>query len=283
MGDLNRGETFANGESLTGARLNKLQDDMTLKSGVVGTSQIADGAVTSAKLAGGLTVSAGSVSITSGALLGGNGSNVGVAITPDASTVEISSTTLRVKDAGIVAAKLATDAVTTAKILDRAVTAGKFLSVAAARLLGRFAGSAGDVQEISVGTGLALSGAGVLSATATTRSTYVGTAKSLPAGAGYVRWDGTDTPAWPFSSVPEYCEFRLVCTTADVGFAVGNEIPVNQMFGWFSNLGGGMPLIASTAAQVHFSANGIYLLDVSGAKQLITRSSWKVKIYAEKW
>jgi hypothetical protein len=283
MGDLNRGETFANGESLTGARLNKLQDDMTLKAGVVGTSQLADGSVTAAKLAGGLTVAAGNVTITSGALLGGNGSNVGVAITPDASTVEISGTTLRVKDAGIVTAKIADLGVTTAKVAARAITAAKFAAVTTARLLGRFTAGSGDFEEISVGTGLSLSGAGVLSATATSRSTFSGTAKSLPSGAGYVRWDGTDTPAWPFSAVPEYCEFRLVCTTADVGFAVGNEVPINQTFGWFSNFGGGMPLVASVAAQVHFSANGIYLLDVSGTKQLITRSSWKVKIYAEKW
>lgn len=281
MGDFNRGETFANGESLTGARLNKLQDDMTLKTGVVGTTHLADGSVTAAKLAGGYTVAAGSVVITSGALLGGNGSNAGVAITPDASTVEISGTTLRVKDLGISTAKIADLGVTTAKVSDRAVTAAKFLSVTAARLLGRFAGTAGDVQEVSIGTGLALSGAGVLSASATSRNTWTGANKSIPAGAGLVQWAGGD--GWPFSAVPEYCEARLVCTTADAGFSVGTEIPLNNLAGWIQSIGGGMPFVTSAGAQVHFSSGNFFVLNVSGTGTLITRANWRVKLYAEKW
>ena len=53
---------------------------------------------------------------------------------------------------------------TAATIAARAVTAGKFFSVTDNRLLGRSAGSNGDVQEIAIGTGLSLSG-GTLSAT----------------------------------------------------------------------------------------------------------------------
>jgi hypothetical protein len=281
MGDLNRGETFADGQQVTGARLNKMQDDATIKSASVQTAHIADGAVTSAKLAGGLTVAAGNVSITSGALLGGNGSNLGVAITPDASTVEISGTTLQVKDVGITTAKLADTSVTLAKIGARAVSAAKFAAVTTARLLGRFSAGSGDFEEVSIGSGLALSGAGVLSA-ATTRNTWIGPNKSLPAGAGLVQWAGVD--GWPFSAVPEYCEVRLVCVVADAGFSVGTEIPLTNFSGWIQSIGGGMPFVTSAGAQVHFASGVWYILNAGGTgNPPITRASWRVKLYAEKW
>jgi hypothetical protein len=284
MGDFNRGETFANGESLTGARLNKLQDDMTLKIGVVGNTHIADGAVSPAKLSGSFAFAAGQIQITSGSLIGGNGSNLGVAIAPDASTIEISGSTLRVKDAGITSAKIANLGVATGNLAARAVNAAKFAAVTTARLLGRFSAGPGDYEEVSLGSGLALSGSGVLSATATARSTYVGAQQSLPAGSGFVRWDGSSSPAWPFSAVPEYCEARLVCVTADAGFSVGTEVSLNQTAGWWpAGFGGAMPFVVSTGAQVHFYAGAMYLMSAAGAHVLITRANWRVKLYAEKW
>lgn len=163
MGDLNRGESFANGEQVTAARLNKMQDDATVKAGAIGTTHLADGAVTPAKLSGSFAFAAGQVQIANGALVGGNASNVGVAITPDGTTVEIATTTLRVKDLGISTAKIADGAVVLAKLGARAVNAAKFAAVTTARLLGRFSAGAGDFEEISLGAGLSLSGAGVLS------------------------------------------------------------------------------------------------------------------------
>jgi hypothetical protein len=47
---------------------------------------------------------------------------------PDGTTIEVSSGSMRVKDAGISTAKLASNAVTTAKITDANVTAGKLAS-----------------------------------------------------------------------------------------------------------------------------------------------------------
>lgn len=64
---------------------------------------------------------------------------------------------------GSQAATIANDAVTTAKIINDAVTYAKIQNVADARLLGRSAGSAGDMQEITVGSGLTLA-AGALTA-----------------------------------------------------------------------------------------------------------------------
>jgi len=61
---------------------------------------------------------------------------------------------------GSQAATIANDAVTTAKILNAAVTYAKIQDVSAAsRVLGRgSAAGAGDVQELTIGTGLALAG-----------------------------------------------------------------------------------------------------------------------------
>jgi hypothetical protein len=282
MGDLNRGETFANGEQVTAARLNKMQDDATLKNGAVVTAHIADGAVTPAKLSGSFSFTAGQVQIASGALMGGGGSNLGTAITPDGTTIEIATATLRVKDGAISTAKIADGAVTLAKLGARAVNAAKFAAVTTARLLGRFSAGNGDFEEISIGSGLSLSGAGVLSTTATTRNTWTGANKSLPAGAGLVQWAGVD--GWPFSAVPEYCEARLVCVTADAGFSVGTEVPLSNLSGWIQSIGGAMPFVTAAGAQVHFAAGTWFILNASGTgSPALTRANWRVKLYAEKW
>ena len=67
----------------------------------------------------------------------------------DASTIELSGSTLRVKDLGISTAKLAADAVTYAKMQNVSVTD---------RLLGRDTAAAGDVEELTVGGGLEFTG-----------------------------------------------------------------------------------------------------------------------------
>ena len=84
----------------------------------------------------GLTYSAGGGTNVAGAgvTLGGD-HNLQVVV--DASTIEIATNTIRVKDVGIVAAKLATDSVTTAKIQNSAVTNDKLAgSIANAKLTG---------------------------------------------------------------------------------------------------------------------------------------------------
>ncbi len=58
---------------------------------------------------------------------------------------------------------LANNAVTTAKVLNDAITYAKLQNVAGERLLGRYDVSSGDAQEIQIGTGLSFS-AGVLNA-----------------------------------------------------------------------------------------------------------------------
>jgi hypothetical protein len=111
----------------------------TIQPGVVSTGKIADAAVTTAKIA------------------------------------DAAVTTAKVADGNITTAKLAAGAVTTAKITDKNVTYAKIQDVTDARILGRSAGSAGPTQEITVATGLSLSG-GILSA-----YIFTGVVGSLPA------------------------------------------------------------------------------------------------------
>jgi len=74
--------------------------------------------------------------------------------------------TLSIDAGGVGATQLASNAVETAKILNNNVTLAKIVAAtAASRLLGRRSGSAGNFEEITLGTGLSMSAAGELSAT----------------------------------------------------------------------------------------------------------------------
>ena len=82
-----------------------------------------DGAITIDTTALVFTQFSGAGSVTAGAALTKTGNTLDVAV--DDSTIEITSDALNVKDAGIGASQLATDAVTTVKILDSNVTNAK--------------------------------------------------------------------------------------------------------------------------------------------------------------
>jgi hypothetical protein len=82
-----------------------------------------DGAITIDTTALVFTQFSGAGSVTAGAALTKTGNTLDVAV--DDSTIEITSDSLNVKDAGIGATQLATDAVTTVKILDSNVTNAK--------------------------------------------------------------------------------------------------------------------------------------------------------------
>lgn len=111
-----------------------------LATGIITEAKIASGAVTEGKIGTGAVTEAkiGSLAVTEGKIASG----------------------------AVTSGKLGTDSVTTAKIADGNVTLAKLASMTDARLLGRSAGSAGTPQEITVGTGLSLSG-GSLTCTVT--------------------------------------------------------------------------------------------------------------------
>ncbi len=90
------------------------QGTLDIPDGSIATAKLADAAVTAAKLA---------AAVAGDGLTGGAGS--ALAVNPDGTTLEINADAVRVKDAGISAAKLATDAVETLKIKDLNVTTGK--------------------------------------------------------------------------------------------------------------------------------------------------------------
>lgn len=129
-------ETFLN--------VTKLDGDNIATSGIA-TTNIADGAVTAAKLA---------ASVAGNGLAGGAGTVLSVNV--DNSTVELSADSVQVKDAGIVAAKIASDAVTTVKILDSNVTTGKINNLAVTT--GKLADAAVTADKLAAavaGNGLA--------------------------------------------------------------------------------------------------------------------------------
>jgi hypothetical protein len=101
-----------------------------------GTSDIADGAITSAKIADGTIATA--------------------------DIADLAVTTGKLADLSVTTGKLADTAVTTAKVTDKAVTFAKMQDVSAtARLLGRVSAGAGVLEEIPLGAGLSFS-SGVL-------------------------------------------------------------------------------------------------------------------------
>jgi hypothetical protein len=72
-----------------------------------------------------------------------------------------------------------------------AITFAKMQNINTARILGRTTASAGDVEEVSVGTGLTLS-AGILSRTALS-------SQDLPSGVKYGHQTATKTDTWSFT------------------------------------------------------------------------------------
>jgi hypothetical protein len=180
---------------------------------------------------GSLSISAGSVLLTSLAAQNdqtvvGNGS--GSLASPSALTLSgltATSTTLSISNSAITTAKIADSSSSTT-----GVTYAKIQHVADARLLGRSAGTAGVVQELTVGSGLSLSGGtltnGILR--------YTTSLKDLPDAADAsqtVQWKTslTELPAVVSSTLPQFIRVVLRCKTNDGDFVVGNELDVTSV------------------------------------------------------
>lgn len=96
------------------------------------------------------------------------------------------------------------DAITTAKILNSNVTYAKIQNVTGSRILGRFATTAGPIQEITLGAGLVLnSTTGLLTATGLEGTvTSVSTGNLSPLFTTFVS-NATSTPSITFSAVTQ--------------------------------------------------------------------------------
>ena len=117
-------------------------------------AKIAANAVTDAKLAANSVTSSAIASAVAGdGLAGGAGSPLSVSV--DNTGIEINSDSLRLKDLGVVSAKIANNAISTAKISDASVTGPKLAATVAGS--GLVQNGSGNL-DISAGDGLQFSG-----------------------------------------------------------------------------------------------------------------------------
>jgi hypothetical protein len=206
-------------------------------------------------------------------------------------------------------------AVTTAKIADSNVTYAKIQNVASARLLGNSAGTAGVVQELTVGSGLTLSGGALTNGLLR----YTTSLKAIPVignASQIVQWltTASELPSTTSSIAPQIVRVVLSCAADDGAFKIGNEIDINSIIVqqvWANNVNltstyniavsSGVVVSSSTNLflNVCFSkekpGNGIYAgdansqlvyLDNTGSRTVLTRASWQVKaylLYASTW
>ena len=296
------GTTVSSTTTLSASTLNLLGTPSVDITGSVdgGTLSVSDGSLTLAKFA----------PISANRLIG-NGSSV------SAYPTEISSTDLTF---AVGTVNIGTGAVTTAKLADSSstttgVTYAKIQHVTDARLIGRSAGTNGVAQEITVGSGLTLSG-GTLSSGLLR---YTTVAKDIPvmaaSGSQAVQWltSATELPAVTGSVVPQIIRVVLRCKTNDGPFVVGNELDIQSVINeqvWNTgNLTSEYPITISAGMDgasttnlflnVWFSKSRpgnrvsageadsqIVYLDSTGSRIVLTRANWQVKaylMYASTW
>jgi len=259
---------------------------------------------------GTLSVADGSLSLSKFQSINGNrliGNGNSVAAYP----AELSSTDLAFTSNTV---NVATSAITESKLAARAATFAKIQAIGTGKLLGRTTASSGDIEELTVGSGLTLSGGtltnGILR--------YTTTAKDIPAigdASQAVQWltSATELPAVTGSVVPQIIRVVLRCKTNDGPFVVGNELDIRSVINeqvWNSaNLTSEYPITISAGMEgasttnlflnVWFSkarpgnrvsagdANSqIVYLDSTGTRTVLTRANWQVKaylMYASTW
>lgn len=292
------GTTISSTTTLSASTLNLLGTPSIDITGSVdgGTLSVADGSLTLAKFAP-----------ISGSRLIGNGNAV------SAYPAELSSTDLAFTSSTV---NIGTGAVTTAKLADSSssatgVTYAKIQHVTDARLLGRSAGTAGVVQELTVGSGLSLSGGtltnGILR--------YTTSEKSIPAigsASQAVQWLTTATELPSLSVAPQIVRVVLKCSTADGPFVAGDELALESvvMQGYLNNfpiftynpvVSAGIVSGSNLFVNVWFtkqypgnptpyaagtSASNLVTLDSTGSYITLTRANWRVKaylLYASTW
>lgn len=157
-----------------------------------------------------------------------NGDIVTLDVNIDNATIEISSDSLRLKDLGVVTAKLANSAVTTVKINANAVTFDKIQQLNNLTVIGNVSGALANSAEVGIITDMANASATTL-ATSTAIKTYidtnVGNLGNLEGA-----WDAS-SGSFPVGSSPvagtkagDYWYVSVAGTTGGVAFNVGDVI-----------------------------------------------------------
>ncbi len=249
---------------------------------------------------GSLSISSGSVPLTSllaqttSTVVGNGSGSANSPVALDASTdFSFTSTTMQIKPLAVVEGKIGAKAVTYAKIQD----------VADARLLGRSAGTTGVVQELTVGSGLTLSG-GSLTNGILRFTTSLKDIPTLAAGARNIQWLESLGELPSLTYIPQIVKVVLRCKTQQLPFEVGYEIPIESVLiqGFFDNRMVfcyqpcvNMGLVGGTDAFVNVwfatlypgsptfnwttTASQLVVLDNTGVDFIIDTSKWQVKAY----
>jgi hypothetical protein len=164
---------------------------LSLSAGSVNTNELADGAVTFAKMQ----------PVSASVLLGNDGSGTAIEqITPNTTHFEFGSGTFALKNQGVTYAKIQNVSATN-------------------RILGRKSALAGVVEEIELGTGLVISG-GLLTTSKTTR-TYSNTVAVPGAGAAVTPMNHS------LGGVPSiFRVYALLTSGNSAGYQAGDMVPI---------------------------------------------------------
>lgn len=185
--------------------------------GNVTTNKLADQSVTSLKLADN--------SVITSKILDGN------------------VTTTKLDDQSVTSLKLADNSVITSKILDGNVTYGKIQNVTANKLLGRYASTAGSMQEITLGTGLALDNTTGTLQVQNNLSNLQDVAISSPASGHILLYNGT-----------KWANTSLNSLSSTVWALGGNAVGSEQKLGTTSNFD--VPVITNNQEKMRVTTTG---------------------------
>ena len=171
------------------------------------------------------------VTAGNGLIGGGTTGTVSLAVNVDNSTIEISSNIVRIKDGGVSAAKIASDAVTTIKILDKNVTFNKIQDIASMTVIGRTAAGSGGVSQISIlnendlisNSASALATQASIKAYVDSRVASIGTLQG-----GFDASAASNFPSTGSTKKGDYWYVTVAGTVQGVVFNIGDVIVANQ-------------------------------------------------------
>jgi hypothetical protein len=256
--------------------LNTLDDEMqgivlgALPDGSVSSSKLANGAVSSAKLA--------SASVTSTALATDavtTGAIASQAVTNN-KIATLAVDTSRLADNAVTTDKLNADAVTNAKIASNAVSFSKIQAITTARILGRTTAGSGIVEELSVGSGLSLAGGVLLNAQTPAMTVSFTSSEQTVTAASLI------SVAHSLGVKPKLVTMKLICKTAEAGYAVNDEVFIYDPS---SNGGVSLGLCAyldnTTHVNVRIASGGVVVgHKTTGVTTVLTAVNWRLVIMA---
>lgn len=193
--------------------------------------------------------------------------------------------TTGITDLAVTQAKLAADSVTAAKIVDGAVGTAEIdaNAVTSSEMADNAIGSA-EITDGTVGAGdlastLDLSGKTLTLPAAYTpvfTSGYTSTNQTVTAGGQLVLAHG-------LSGMPALVQVRLKCTTAELGYSIGDEVIINPGASYVSSSTGLSLVPDATNITVRFGSSGggvsVARKD-TGALAIVTAASWVLIVKA---